>query len=503
MESKTDEQTNVGKPKLKKMVHEMHRLISMDGIIIDCNEAYAEKLGYTVDEVIGMSLDEHTPPDYRADMRKEFDEWKESKESKTLKTWIISKDGKGIETISSISSSINSRGMVAGMADIMMDFVELKTFQKYVMIRKFESLYEKSPDLYRTVNYNGTIVDCNRTYLKDLGYDSKDEVLGSNLLEHTADRSVDTLRVHMATWRKTGREKESEIWMKRKDGTEFPALLTPTNIYDDDGFMIGRNVVIKDTSKLHETKKMLSEKEKIEKMKEEFLSMVTHELKSPLTPIIGFAQALARPKLLGEMNERQMEAVNTILSNATTLKKLIGDLLDAHKLELGKMKFALKEMSVNSLMAVIEKSFQLTAQEKGVTIQCTVAGKEEIRMVSDNDRVKQVITNLVYNAVDFVPKDTGRIMITAERKDSDVVFSVKDNGIGIPPEKQKQLFAKFYQADTSHSREHGGTGLGLSICKGMVESLGGKINVESTEGEGSNFYFTLPMGKCVELDPVS
>ena len=80
---------------------------------------------------------------------------------------------------------------------------------------------------------------------------------------------------------------------------------------------------------------------------------------------------------------------------------------------------------------------------------------------------------------------------------------MKDNGIGIPPEKQKQLFAKFYQADTSHSRKHGGTGLGLSICKGIVESLGGKINVESTEGEGSNFYFVLPMERRVELDPVS
>ena len=189
---------------------------------------------------------------------------------------------------------------------------------------------------------------------------------------------------------------------------------------------------------------------------------------------------------------------NTILSNATMLKKLIGDLLDAHKLELGKMRFALKDMSVNDLMAVTDKSFQLTAQEKGVTIQCMcTVGKEEIRMVSDNDRVKQVITNLTYNAIDFVPKDTGRITITAERKDSDVVFSVKDNGIGIPPEKQKQLFAKFYQADTSHSRKHGGTGLGLSICKGIVESLGGEINVESAEGEGSNFYFVLPMEKRV------
>ena len=488
----SNKQTHVG-PKLKKMVPEMHREINIDGVIIDCNEAYAEKIGYTTDEVIGMTLDEHTPSNHMDYMRKEFSEWKKTKKSKTLKTWIITKQGKEIEMISSIGSSTDSKGKVRAMSDVMMDYVELKTFQKYVMIRKFESLYENSPDLYRTVNYNGTIVDCNKTYVKDLLYDNKDEVIGSNLLEHTADRSIDTLRIHMAKWRKTGTGKTSEIWMKRNDNTEFPALLTPTNIYDDDGYLIGRNVVIKDASKLHETKQMLDEQAKIDKMKEEFLSMITHELKSPLTPIIGFAQALARPKLLGEINDKQAEAVNTILTNAVSLKNLIGDLLDARKLELEKMKFDLKEMSVNNLIAIVEKSVMLAAQKKGITIQYEIVGKEELKMVSDGDRVRQVLVNLVNNAIDFVPKDNGRIAITAERKNDSIVFSVKDNGIGISSEKQKQLFTKFYQADTSEGREHGGSGLGLSICKGIVEKLGGKIDVESVKGEGSNFYFILPI----------
>ena len=91
----TNGQARAGTPKLKKMVHEMRRLVNMDGIILDCNEAYAETLGYTIDEVIGMSMDEHTPADHRAGMRKEFDEWKETKKSKTLKTWIMSKRRKG------------------------------------------------------------------------------------------------------------------------------------------------------------------------------------------------------------------------------------------------------------------------------------------------------------------------------------------------------------------------------------------------------------------------
>lgn len=502
MKIKEEELHSEEKPKLKKMVHDMWRLVNTDGIIIDCNGEYAEKLGYTKDEIIGMTLDEHTPQGHRLDVNRMFDEWRESKNPRTFKTWIITSDGKEIETISSISSqSSGSSGTITAMSDVMMDHAELKTFQKYVMIRKFESLYENSDDLYRTVNYNGTIVDCNMTYVKELKYNNKDDVIGTNLLEHTADQSVDAMRINMASWRKTGKGKSADIWMRRKDGSEFPVLLTPTNIYDDEGFLIGRNVIIKDASKLYETKKMLDEQEKIDKLKEEFLSMVTHELKSPLTPIIGFAQALAKPGLLGEMNQRQTDAVNTILSNASMLRNLIGDMLDAHKLELKKMKFASKEMSVNELVGLVEKSFQITAQTKGVTIECSIIGNnKDIVIFSDNDRIKQVISNLVYNAIDFVPKDTGKISVTAEQREQKVIFAVKDNGIGIEPEKQKQLFTKFYQADTSLGRKHGGTGLGLAICKAIVEELGGSIRVESTKGEGSTFYVVLPVQNTRQED---
>ncbi|MCY4491853.1 MAG: PAS domain-containing sensor histidine kinase [Thaumarchaeota archaeon] len=480
-------------PRLKKMVPELRRTINMDGIIIDCNEYYADKIGQSIDEIIGLHADEHTPPDDREKFHEEFEYWKKTKTGKKILINIMAKDGTIMEMISSIKSHIGEDGELTGRTAIMMDLNELKEFQKIVMLRKFESLYENSPDLYRTVNYNGTIVDCNKAYLRELGYDSKEDVVGMNLLEHTSEKSIDIMRINMANWRNTGAGKTSEIWMKRRDGTEFPSILTPTNIHDKDGNLIGRNVVIKDATSMYETKQMLSEQKKIDRMKEEFLSVVTHELKSPLTPIIGFAQALTRPKMLGELNEKQNDAVITILSNATRLRKLIGDMLDAHKLELKKMRFDLKEMSVNDLMSHIDKSFQLTAKEKGVSIHCNVKGNDEIMITSDRDRVEQVITNLTYNAIDFIPKDTGTVTVTAEYVGSEVQFSVVDNGIGIPPEKQKELFKKFYQANTSHDRKHGGTGLGLSICKGIVEGLGGKIGVESTENVGSNFYFILPV----------
>ena len=477
------------------MVPLLSRSINTDGIIIECNQYYVEKMGYsTINEVIGTHVNDHTPPEARDAFAKVFEDWKKAHNKKTTRLAIMTSKGKAVDTIAYVRNHVDGQGKVIGMSTSMLDCDELTKFQNIIMIRKFESLYENSPDLYRTVNYNGTIVDCNRAYLEKLGYDKKEDVIGVNLLEHTSEKSTEALSANMANWRSTGATKTTEIWMRRKDGTEFLSRLTPTNIYDDEGSLIGRNVVIRDITKLYETEQTLSEHEKVEKMKDEFLSVITHELKSPLTPIIGFTQALGRPKMLGDLNEKQSDAVSAILANATRLRKLIGDMLDAHKLELQKMRFDLREMSVNDLMAHIDRSLQLTAQEKGVTIHCNVKEKEEIKIISDRDRVEQVITNLTYNAIDFIPKDTGKITITAEKTNFDeVMFSVVDNGIGIPTEKQKNLFKKFYQANTSHTRKHGGTGLGLSICKGLVECLGGKIGVDSTVGKGSNFYFVLPV----------
>jgi len=186
-----------------------------------------------------------------------------------------------------------------------------------------------------------------------------------------------------------------------------------------------------------------------------------------------------------------LDAVKTILSNATRLRKLIVDLLDAHKLEIGKMKFNFKKFEVNGLMESIQKSFSFTSKEKNIEIKFSVDGT--ITIDSDRDRIEQIISNLIYNAIDFVPKDTGIVEVSAQKIDDHVKFTVKDNGIGISKENQKGLFGKFYQADTTQTRKHGGTGLGLSICKGIVENLGGQIYVQSEENKGSNFYFVVPI----------
>ncbi len=233
--------------------------------------------------------------------------------------------------------------------------------------------------------------------------------------------------------------------------------------------------------------------EKIEKQKDEFIAMISHELKTPLTPIKLYATTLKNPKGFGELNQKQLHAVDRIYFNANRLERLIRDLLDAQRLELGRMTFLKEKFSVNEFLDKAVKDYQIMSPEKNIQISSRIDGK--FSLYSDKKRLDQVLDNLVRNSIDFVPEDTGTIQILAEQFPDEVLFTVKDNGKGISEEEQKKLFTKFYQADTSMTRKHGGTGLGLAICKGLVEGLGGKIWLESEEGKWTNVFFTIPTGE--------
>jgi len=229
---------------------------------------------------------------------------------------------------------------------------------------------------------------------------------------------------------------------------------------------------------------------KAKKSKDEFVAMLSHELKTPLTPIKIYASALKKPKVFGELNQKQAEAVEGIQFNALRLERLIADLLDAQRIDMGRMAFSKEKFSVNEVLDAAVKDYRIISQEKNIQITSKI--DEEIIIYSDKKRIEQVLDNLSRNSIDFVPKDTGIIQIFAEKNNGNVLFTVKDNGKGISKEDQKKLFQKFYQADISATREHGGTGLGLVICRGIVEGLGGKIWLESEVGKGTNVYFTIP-----------
>lgn len=226
-----------------------------------------------------------------------------------------------------------------------------------------------------------------------------------------------------------------------------------------------------------------------DRAKEEFSTMVSHELKTPLVTISGYAEML-REGVLGSLNDEQIKAIENISMESVKLGRLIGDIMDSQKLDLERMKFYKKEFKVDEFMDEQIQIHSKLMTDKKIRFINSTTGK--FSMISDPDRLSQVFANLIKNSVDFVPKSDGVIEINAHGEDNQVVFYVKDNGSGIPKEKQENLFKKFYQIDTSLKRSHGGTGLGLVICKGITEALGGKMWFESEIGKGTTFYFIIP-----------
>ncbi|HEY7368107.1 MAG TPA: ATP-binding protein [Nitrosopumilaceae archaeon] len=223
--------------------------------------------------------------------------------------------------------------------------------------------------------------------------------------------------------------------------------------------------------------------------KDEFLSMITHELKTPLVPIQGYVDILLGEHL-GTLTEKQKERLKIIKTSSESLLRIISDLLDAQKLELGKLVVKKENHDIKDTIDRAVESLQPRALENKVTIKQHL--NNEIIIPHDPERIRQVLTNLVKNSLDVVEPNSGLIEIFVEDSAKEVKISVKDNGPGIPIDKQENLFKKFYQVDTSLTREVGGSGLGLAICKGLVEEHGGEILAESTPGIGSTFTFTIP-----------
>jgi len=234
---------------------------------------------------------------------------------------------------------------------------------------------------------------------------------------------------------------------------------------------------------------MISQINELEEKEDETLAILTHELKTPLSAVLGFAQVLQKPKVMGELNPKQEKAIKIINNNVTNLKVMIGDLLDYQKLDLNKMRYEYTYVDITKLLEKLFDTHQKYMQEKQIEILYSASGK--IFTKTDRERLEHVFGHLILNAADFVPQKGGKIEIGAQTKDGEIIFYVKDNGRGIPVEKQRDLFKKS-QRDKTITRIHGGSGLGLAVCKGIINGLGGKIWVESEQGKGSVFYFTIP-----------
>ena len=268
------------------------------------------------------------------------------------------------------------------------------------------------------------------------------------------------------------------------DQVDFEVTATP--VYDNEGIeIIGGLLRFEDITEKVKMDKMLQEaKEKAEesnRLKSAFLANMSHEIRTPLNAIVGFSGILAST----EEEEEKQEYVSIIENNNTLLLQLISDILDLSKIEAGTLDLHYSNVEINDLMKDLENMCQLKLKSDAVKLEF-VAPEEPCFAHIEKNRLSQLIINLVTNAIKFTIQ--GSIRFGYKRQNNELYFYVADTGCGIPQDKQKSIFGRFVKLNSFAQ----GTGLGLSICQTLVEHMGGKIGVESEEGNGSTFWFTLP-----------
>lgn len=268
-----------------------------------------------------------------------------------------------------------------------------------------------------------------------------------------------------------------EIYLKRRNGTYFPSDVSIAATRDADDKIIGAIVVFRDIS--HDLE--------VEQMKSELISIATHELRTPITGIKGYLDMLAEGDA-GKLGPEQQEIIDEVVKINQRLADLVDDLLNVGRIEQGRIEVKPIKTDLAKLISEVTDELQIQAKAKNLLLRYDKSEISEV--VADIERTRQVLINLIGNAIKYTKE--GSVTVHTGVKGKEIVVAVEDTGLGISKEGKEKLFSKFYRVKTEKTRQITGTGLGLWITKQLVEKQGGKIWVESVEGKGSTFSFSLP-----------
>jgi PAS domain S-box-containing protein len=357
--------------------------------------------------------------------------------------------------------------------------------------KSYFGLFNSVSDAIYIQDKKGFFIDVNVGVKKMYGY-SRGEFIGKTpeFLSATDKNDLPLIFKLVNKCYTTGKPQQFEFWGKRKNGEIFPK-----DVICNKGKYFGKDVIIttaRDISKHKNAElEIIRAKEKAEesdRLKSAFLANMSHEIRTPMNGILGFADLLKEPNLTGE---QQVEYINIIQKGGVRMLNIINDIVSISKIESGQMEVNIQESNINEQIEYIYTFFNPEIEAKGMqfSFKNSLHFKEAI-LKTDREKVFAILTNLVKNAVKYSEK--GSIEMGYNKKANFLEFYVKDTGIGIPKDRQGPIFERFIQADIADKNAYQGAGLGLSISRAYVEMLDGKIWVESEEGIGSTFYFTLP-----------
>ena len=370
---------------------------------------------------------------------------------------------------------------------------------------KYRSIVENATEGIFQTDPDGRIVMANPALADMLGYDSARSMVreGVDILGH-----VQVDEDQRARFRERVRNGEYgtafETVCRRTDDGTVPVLVNVHVVWDEEGRVALYEGLVQDVTPWKQAERLKVAKEAAEasaEAKSRFLANMSHEIRTPLGAITGMVAVLNRSPGITPDWKRQLEKIE---SEAQTLLGLIEDILDFSRIEAGKLRLEKVPFAWAPVARQLAELFADKAAEKGIDLVFQFEDDIPAAMIGSPLRLRQVLTNLIGNAVKFTPAG-GRVLVTGHahrRYDNgglNLVFRVEDTGIGIPPEKQAEIFESFTQSDDSTSRKYGGAGLGLAICKQLVEMMGGRIQVLSMAGGGSHFTFTVPVEATDEI----
>ena len=366
-------------------------------------------------------------------------------------------------------------------------------------LKKLRVAVEQAPAIVVITDPKGDIEYVNPMFTTSTGY-TAEEAIGQNPRILKSGLMPDSVYLDMWQTILSGRIWDGELQNKKKNGELYWDQAVISAIRNKEG-VITNFVAVK--LEITEQKKLLNDlikaREKAEendRLKSAFLANISHEIRTPMNGILGFSQLLKEPHLTGE---EQTEYIDLIYRSGERMLNLINDLIDISRIESGETMVQITETPVNVLLRDLDAFFKPQADSKKLRLQIVTALPDnESIIVTDAAKLNQILTNLVQNALKFTLK--GGIDVGYTRQSDMLEFYVSDSGIGIPQDMQLMIFDRFRQVNNTLTRTQQGSGLGLSISKAYVAMLGGTIKVESVEGKGSKFSFTLPYKPAHELD---